>query len=177
MGSRMEFWTADFSPPNPVLTDELVQLAESELGVSLPVAYTDLLRSRNGGYIGSRLVPVSRKAISGVISEYVSDGFVSVGSIFGIGDGTGGSGDIRHTPYLINEWDLPEDLILIDGDGHTWIALDYRDHKGSNPPVIFIESDTSSSITIADSFADLIASLIGHDEIYDHDGNLKKLSP
>ncbi|MGY3215794.1 hypothetical protein ACVWWV_000296 [Bacillus sp. TE9122W] len=36
--------------------------------------------------------------------------------------------------YLIKEWELPEGLVLISGDGHTWVAMDYRKMK-KNPAI------------------------------------------
>ena len=57
--------------------------------------------------------------------------------------------------YLCEEWQLPKGLVLISGDGHTWIALDYRSTQ-TDPPVVFVESDSCEHVLIAKSFTDLL---------------------
>ncbi len=58
--------------------------------------------------------------------------------------------------------------MLLDGDGHTWIALDYR-KPGREPPVIFIESDSKESTVLAPTFAAFFEALIPYEEVYDED--------
>lgn len=53
--------------------------------------------------------------------------------------------------YLIKEWGLPRNIVLISGDGHSWIALDYRNTK-QEPPVIFVDVDDGQIIKIAPNF-------------------------
>lgn len=168
----MSFWSSSFDPPNPPLTDDLIRSAESALGVSLPRSYCELLRQTNGGYVNEQLVRVGSSQIPDALSGYISDGFVSVGSISGIGDGSDADGDILTSSYLIREWGLPERLVLLDGDGHSWVALDYRNHDGNDPPIIYIESDSGASIELARTFADFISSFIPFEDVYDEDGNL-----
>ncbi len=162
-----------FDPPNPPLTDALITAAESELGVRLPASYISLLRDQNGGYVSEKLVQVASPSIPLPLQPFLSDGYVSIGSIAGIGNGSGGHGDIRTTRYFVNEWDLPERLVLIDGDGHEWIAFDYRNHDGPEPPVILIESDSCVSIQVAASFSALISACVEFEDVYDENGDLR----
>lgn len=57
--------------------------------------------------------------------------------------------------YLIKEWDLPDDIVLISGSGHIWIALDYRG-RTENPPVILIDEDGAGVETLAADFETFI---------------------
>lgn len=41
---------------------------------------------------------------------------------------------IGENNYLLKEWELPKGLILFGVDGHSWVALDYRNYDGDNPP-------------------------------------------
>lgn len=56
-----------------------------------------------------------------------ADDHVHVDHLFGIGMGK--EKGILESEYLIQEWDLPKNVVLISGDGHSWIALDYRNSK------------------------------------------------
>ncbi|MDQ7860318.1 SMI1/KNR4 family protein [Peribacillus frigoritolerans] len=55
---------------------------------------------------------------------------------------------ILENDYYIKEWELPEGLILFNGDGHTWLAFDYRN------PIVYVDVDLEQTIHIADSFED-----------------------
>lgn len=72
--------------------------------------------------------------------------------------GIGTETNILDSPAIIKEWDLPENIILISGDGHTWIALDYREYS-ENPPVILIDEDVAGVQTLAANFEDFINGL------------------
>lgn len=58
---------------------------------------------------------------------------------------------ILESEYLIKEWDLPENVVLISGDGHSWIALDYSIRK-TEPPVILIDVDEEQTLELAPNF-------------------------
>ncbi len=57
-------------------------------------------------------------------------------TLMGIGTGTR-SHDLAHVPYLRSEWDVPDWAVMLDGDGHTWVALDYR--VTGDPAAVWIE--------------------------------------
>jgi hypothetical protein len=139
--------------PEPV-TDELVAAVESRLGVKLPDSYVSLLRVRNGGYVREHFIEIGGDIPEG-LRYYLGDGQFSVGSIFGIAADEDSYGTLAHNAYLLDEWDLPKGLVLIDGDGHTWFALDYR-VRAVDPPVVFVASDGPQILTVAPSFADFL---------------------
>lgn len=153
------------------VTEELVQEVERLLSVKLPEAYVDLMKRHNGGYIPEHLVRIEAP-VPPALADYLEDGFVSVGSIRGINSDPQSELSIAGTTYLIEEWDLPKGLVLLDGDGHTWIALDYRQAE-TNPPVVFLISDGGHHLNIASDFEDFIARLVPYGDVYDQDGNLK----
>ncbi|WP_251648423.1 SMI1/KNR4 family protein [Niallia sp. MER 6] len=68
------------------------------------------------------------------------------------------------TDYFKQEWGISKsNIILISGDGHTWIALDYN--HGDKPKVIFIESDEDKITPIYHSFKEML----DHLYIHEHD--------
>ena len=69
-------------------------------------------------------------------------------------------------PELIEEWGMPKELILLNGDGHIWIALDYRNNK-DEPAVVYINNESNEEIVLADSFDDFMERLyIEEDGVY-----------
>jgi len=164
-------WSSDFNVPNPEVSDSLIQEVESILNVKLPDSYIGLMREKNGAYLEEQLVKVDGD-IPDDLKYYIDDNYISMGSISGIGLNENNTGCILSTKYLINEWGLPERLVLFDGDGHTWMALDYRVRE-IDPPVIFIESDNYSYVEIAKNFSDLINKIVPYESIYDDEGELR----
>ncbi len=136
----------------PPLTVQSVKLAEEKLQVTLPSSYTELLKQQNGGYITYNAFPTN-------IPTSWSENHIHVEHILGIGE----ENSILDSAYLIEEWDLPKDVVLISGDGHSWVAFDYRKRK-ENPPVIYIESDDLLIIKLADSFDEFLDGLCLEDE-------------
>ena len=62
--------------------------------------------------------------------------------------------------YYIKEWGLPSNLVLLSGDGHWWIALDYRKlNSDGEPTITYLEMDLNIDETIAHSFEDFINGL------------------
>ena len=138
------------------MTDEMVTRAESVLGLSLPSDYLALMRRCNGGYLTDTAVPTSRP------TSWAAD-HVSMSSMFGVpavgDDGSRGTGSgILCTAYMTREWGLPQGLVLLDGDGHTWIALDYRLGVGE-PTVVWLDVEAGDELLIANSFDELLNSL------------------
>jgi hypothetical protein len=57
------------------------------------------------------------------------------------------------TPYLVQEWELPSSVILLSGQGHYWIALDYRDcGPAGKPPVVWIHNEMNHELQLAPDF-------------------------
>jgi hypothetical protein len=122
------------------LTDKAVEEAEEKLKVKLPESYINLLKEQNGGYIIYDSFP------STVPTSWAED-HIDVDHIMGIGEEDG----ILKSNYLIEEWGLPENIVLFSGDGHSWVALDYRNTK-EEPPVIYINVESEQIIELAPDF-------------------------
>jgi|GEM_PF-2435099 len=78
--------------------------------------------------------------------------------------------------FITNEhkesaWGLPDDLVPIEGDGHTWFVLDYRSNR-SDPKVVFFETDDFCSVVLAENFSEFAGMLIPYDEVFDRDGEI-----
>ena len=148
----MNIWQADDKPELEALTDEMIEMAEKAFGVKLPAGYLNILREQNGGYLQYESFPTS-------VPTSWADDHINVDRIFGIGKDSG----IMDTAYLIEEWSLPKDVVLLSGDGHTWVALDYRKTR-ENPPVIFIEVDDEKVIELASDFDAFLSGLYIEEE-------------
>lgn len=135
---------------NPV---QRIMEFEQEYGVTLPDSYRDLILP------GGMTVNVSKRVRPGrsgshPLDYYLSqDGHLIVNEIFGV---IGEEHEtIFCTRYMTAEWDLPSGLVLLEGDGHMWIALDYRIVQ-LDPPVIMIESEESTWLRIAQNLQSML---------------------
>lgn len=145
------FWSTDYYK-NPPLTDSMVADAEERLGVALPEEYVALLRLQNGGYTRGFGHPMTQHTSW-------SDNHVPLNELNGIGkSGTSLSGhNILDRDYLTKEWGLPPDQVLLAGDGHWWMTLDYR--NSPVPSVSWIDVELREDIPIATSFAAFVEGL------------------
>lgn len=159
-------WNLDERSPNEPLTDEVVEDAEILLGVSLPFKYVEALRVKNGGSILGDYVRVPPQAVPKHLEGFVGDGYVGIDRVNGIGTSPV---SICRPPHFAREWGLPTGLILLDGDGHAWIAFDYR-QSTSAPPIVFVDSHSGDSLFIAEDFGQFFGSLVRHEELYDEEG-------
>ena len=142
----------------PALTDKMVKQAEKQLKVKLPKTYIQLLKQQNGGYILFNAYPTTAP------TSWAED-HVQVDHLLGIDKGQG----ILQSEYLIKEWGLPKDLVLLSGDGHAWIAFDYRNSE-ENPPIIYVDPDAEKVIELAPDFDAFLDGLYVEDrEIEDTD--------
>jgi len=136
---KSDFWSEEY-PGNIYLTDEMVRICEGMLQLRLPQMFIELLKIQNGGYTKSL---------------YFNDD-IQVEEIFGIylyeENPT-----VLDTEYLVQEWDLPQNQLLISGNGHTWISLDYS--EGLHPIVKIIDVDENKSTIISKSFKEFVRSL------------------
>ncbi|MED3790369.1 SMI1/KNR4 family protein [Peribacillus frigoritolerans] len=140
------------------LTDEIVKKAEELFNVTLPNSYIAILKQQNGGQ------PICNAHPSPVPTVW-GESFVIVEHIKGIGSGNG----ILENDYYIKEWELPEGLILFNGDGHTWLAFDYR-NATSEPPIVYVDVDLEQTIQIADSFEEFLKNLYLENVEFDFEG-------
>lgn len=143
----------------PKLTDRMLAAAETRLGVKLPESYVELMRVQNGG------VPVDQAFPCDIKTDWADD-HVPVQQIYGVGEE-----GILQSPYLIEEWGLPKEIVVFSGDGHMWLAMDYRTVK-SEPPIIFVDADNERIVPIASSFADFLTDLYTADLPDDEEGGI-----
>lgn len=139
-----QFWDLNYYK-HPALTNDMILFAEKLLGVKLPSKLIELLRIQNGGYTKGFGFPMSQKTTW-------SNNHVPLESLSGIVTDTSisTSQNLLDTPYMTKEWGLPENQVLLTGDGHWWITLDYR--SGPVPSVGWIDVDSNEDIHVADNF-------------------------
>nr|WP_246439349.1 SMI1/KNR4 family protein [Bacillus benzoevorans] len=123
------------------LTEADIKKAEDIFKIKLPKAYVNILKVQNGGEIIYNAFPI-------LDNDFFSEAFIEVEYIYGIGKNPG----ILDSQYLLNEWEIPDGFILFNGDGHTWLAFDYR-NVSSEPPIVYVNNDKETKvIKIANSF-------------------------
>ncbi|MEC1118566.1 SMI1/KNR4 family protein [Bacillus safensis] len=129
------------------ITAEEVDKAEKKLGVTLPDTYKKLILEQNGGYTVHNAFPTNH-------SNSWAEAHIQFNHLLGIAEDEG----IMDSAYLIKEWELPEGLVLINGDGHTWVAMDYRKTK-ENPAIHYFDVEMEEDFKLADSFDEFIEGL------------------
>lgn len=151
-----EFWDSnDYNNPN--LTDEMIREAEQKLGVKLPETFVTLLKFQNGGYTKGFAFPMKTKTTW-------ADNHIPLSELFGIVlDKNSDSGhNIMQSSYMTKEWGLPDKQVVLTGDGHWWITLDYR--LSDNPTIRWIDSECDEDIHVANSFDEFYNGLVNEDE-------------
>lgn len=144
----------DMDPGKVKVTDVMVTDAEKNLGVKLPESYIELCKIQNGGYITYDAFPTA------VPTSWAED-HVNVDYINGIDDE-----GILSSSYYIEEWELPKDILLVCGDGHSWIAMDYR-HTNEEPPIIFVDVEWGEEtfiVELAPNFKIFLEGLYNHED-------------
>ena len=154
---KTDFWSSNYYN-NPILTESLITQAESKLGLKLPESYLKLLHIQNGGYTKGFAFPMT-------VKTSWSENHVPFTELFGIvlDEKSDSAHNIMQSEYLTEEWGLPENQILLTGEGHWWITLDYR--NGDVPSVRWIDCESEEDIHIADSFSEFIDGLINKVDI------------
>ena len=147
-----EFWSDNYYQ-HPPLTDEMLAEAEANLGVRLPPRLVDLLRIQNGGYTQGFAHPMPRR------TTWAED-HVPLDELAGIvtDPNIRTAQNLLLTEYMTKEWGLPPRQVLLAGDGHFWITLDYR--RGDVPSVAWIDTECDEDIQIADSFEAFLKGLV-----------------
>lgn len=147
---KSTIWADDDYLKLAPINDELIKKAEEVLNVKLPESYIILLKEQNGGTLRLDVHPTSKP-------NSWADDHVNVSGLYGISFNENES-SILESRYLIREWEMPENIVLLSGDGHTWIALDYR-NVAENPPVIFIDNEFEEIIELAPNFERFLQNL------------------
>ena len=150
--NKDKFWDTEHNT-HPALTDAMVKSAEAKLGVKLPNRFIELLKIQNGGYTKGFAFPMTQKTTW-------SENHVPLSDLFGIivDKDTESFQNIMQTEYMTKEWGLPEKQVLLTGDGHWWITLDYR--TGDNPVIMWIDVECNEAIKIADNFDQFVDGLV-----------------
>ncbi|MCY9846365.1 SMI1/KNR4 family protein [Vibrio caribbeanicus] len=161
-------WESD----NDSYNDVVLIAVEKKLGVKLPASYIDLMKVWNGCYFEDEYQVPIENDVPQELSYYLGDGFWALSSIAGLSLDESNDSGILYTSSSASEWGVPNGVIAFCGDGHTWLALDYRNEKLDEPSVIFIESDDLNSFVISNNFIDFLKKLIPSDQVYDYDGNI-----
>ena len=144
-----------------VYTDEeCIELFERENNLKLPLKLKD--------YAGKKEVYCINlpRCNFKTTQYYFGDGYYTFQEFYEVQPNT--SASIFDSTYLIKEWGLPDNLVLLAGDGHTWLALDYR-HTRNSPEVIVIESDKCQSLVVSKNFDEFIDSLVLYVDVYGED--------
>lgn len=149
------FWKPDSSyGVHQPLTDEAVRETEQLLSVTLPASLLDLLRAQNGGE--SR---ADRDAFPTDQATSWSADHVPFDHLMGIGDHEH-TVSLPDSPYLVEEWGLPSPAVLLSGDGHCWIALDYRaSGRHGEPSVTWFDADRNEELALAPDFRSFVEGL------------------
>lgn len=153
------FWDVNYYN-HPEVTDEMIIIAENKLKVKLPELLITLLKLQNGGYTKGFAFPMKQHTSW-------SEDHIPLSELFGIVvDSTLESAqNIMDTAYMTLEWGLPEKQVLLSGDGHYWITLDYR--ASTNPSVRWIDTECHEDILVATSFDEFIQGLVPEDLLAD----------
>ncbi|GAA0928089.1 hypothetical protein GCM10009557_93660 [Virgisporangium ochraceum] len=68
----------------------------------------------------------------------------------------------------MTEWGLPSPVVLLSGDGHYWIALDYRTcGPAGEPPVVWLDVEAGQDLPIAPDFHTFVERLTASDAFAD----------
>jgi hypothetical protein len=138
---------------DPATAEEFAR-TEAVLGVKLPVELLAVLRVRNGGQLrltSLKLTPEGRK-------KYGRKRY-SFTRLAGVHP-TDSDGLTQQTALAREEWELPEGLIPLGGDGHTWCCLDYRARGPTGEPsVTHVDLEGEQEFALAPTFAEFISKL------------------
>jgi hypothetical protein len=151
MLSLDDFWSTNYYR-HPPLTQEAIVEAERVLGVRLPRALIELLSVQNGGYTRGFSHPMSRP------TTWAKD-HVPLSDVNGIVASSDPSPlNLVLSPEMTEEWGLPPKQVLLSGDGHCWITLDYR--NGPEPSVAWIDVECGEDVQVAPSFSAFLQGLV-----------------
>jgi hypothetical protein len=122
---------------HPPLTDEVILLAERQLGCTLPTEFLDVLRVQNGGSIRFRIPESMGDMIAGI-----GPSFPSITDF-----------DLMESQDYV---DFPlEGLVPFDGDGHWYRCLDFREN-GTTPSVAYVDVECNFEYLTADTFSSFL---------------------
>ncbi len=140
----------------PPITEDMVRQAEATLGVKLPDSLLDLLRETNGGFLRRPHLAIPEL-----------DDAVEVQYLAGIGWAQGWDAEWG-SHSMSEEWQYPEGLLWLVGDGHWGVFLDYRTCGPEGEPSVVwydCEEPIPTIRFIAPDFGAFLGLLRPHDEM------------
>jgi len=144
-------------------SEEALKYFTEQYGFILPEEYVRLFDSEGTKVV--KLPPCENKTIK----YYFGEGFHAIGAFASIDPNSENS--IYNTMSSGREWGLPSTYVPLDGDGHTWLVLDYSDSSAA-PKVIVTETGGGNSLVVANTFNEFLSRLLQYEEVYDLDGNV-----
>lgn len=151
---KASFWSDSPHGRQPPLTHQAARDAECALGVKLPAALLELLWIQNGGVVADEWCSYPTSDPTSWAEDHVP-----FECVMGIGR-VEANLSLLDTPYLVGEWDLPAHIVLLAGDGHSWIALDYRaSGPRGEPSVTWFDADTQTELPLAPDFRSFVEGL------------------
>jgi hypothetical protein len=163
-----DFWGTD-RDKNAPLTSAMVEELEAALGIRLPAHYVELLRVQNGGYTRGFVFPTTQA------TSWAED-HVPLDALAGIGPRDPlpcGLHNLWNSKYMTEEWDLPPRQLLLHGDGHWWISLDYR--SDAEPQVRWLDTELGEAVLLAPTFNAFLAGLQPESEVDPERGVLRRV--
>ena len=139
-----EFWGVNYYK-HPPLTPKMLAYAEDSLEVKLPPLLVELLLFQNGGYTMGFGFPMNQP------TSWASD-HVPLDDMAGIviDSNIKTAFNMLESDYMIKEWGLPPKQVLLTGDGHWWVTLDYR--AGDIPSVLWADVEMNEFVPVAPTF-------------------------
>lgn len=130
---------------------DAIARAQSALGVQLPALLIKLWKARNGGRLRAAHFTLLKRPPRRLWSGRYH--FQSLPS-------AGANDDIVDLTATARDWEIPDGLIPLFGDGHWWCCLDYR-NRGSKrePSITHIDTDAIGEFEVAPTFADFLTGL------------------
>ena len=109
------------------------------------------MRVRNGGAVaGDYSAFLTAQPTSWAPDHVPFEGGCGIGDAFP---------SITDSPDLNAEWGQPEELLLLHGDGHWWVALDYRAGREAEPAVVWFDNEVGEDVQLAASFGEFVRGL------------------
>ena len=149
---KSKFWGTNHYN-HPPLTEEMIAVAEKSLDVKLPALLIELLRIQNGGYTAGFAFPMTQR------TSWSPD-HIPFTELYGIvlDPFNETTQNMMDTGYMTDEWGLPVKQVLLTGEGHWWITLDYRESQ--IPCVRWIDVECNEEVVVAEDFDTFINRLV-----------------
>lgn len=138
-----------------VLTERVLKDVEEKFQVKLPKSYIDLMKIKNGGLLSynynAYYIEYTDPNDGEIYQEALNVPYLKGITLDDVGIGS--------TFETINEWEYPKDIIILFDEGHYCVCLDYRNYKGDNPPVSYIDLEVELDGNIAENFEKFVNNL------------------